>query len=138
MSAVSESVSWSGHETSSLRKVQLEYDDFYIRCNAVSTNLWFITIPNTKHINYEDDQNLINFIRPIFEETEEILIGNRLKEMQFDDVEDDYIFIGVISCENKSRSTANAEPAGTEFLSPEAITMEFKLRSSSLRINGAE
>ena len=104
MSGISESVSLSGDENTSLRKVQLEYDDFYIRCNAVSTNLWFITIPNTKRINYEDDHNLINFIRPIFDETKEILIGNRLKEMQFDDVEDDYIFIGVISCENKNRT----------------------------------
>ena len=44
----------------------------------------------------------------------------------------------VISFENNTRSTASAEPAGTQFRSPDEITIELKLRSSSLRIKGAE
>ena len=104
MSAVSESVSWRGQEQTSLRSVQVAWDDFWIRSNAVSTNLLFITLKNIRRINYDQDDRLIDFVRPIFEETTQHLLGDRLQEMRFEDDEDKFIFTGVISCENRDRN----------------------------------
>ena len=55
-------------------------------------------------INYEQDDRLIDFVRPIFEETANLLVGDRLKEMRFEDDEDKFIFTGVVSCENRDRN----------------------------------
>ena len=104
MSAVSEKLSWTGEEQTSLRSVQVEWDDFWIRSNAVSTNLLFITLRNVRRINYDQDDRLIDFVRPIFEKTADHLLGDRLQEMRFEDDEDEFIFTGIISCENRDRN----------------------------------
>ena len=104
MSAVSESVSWRDEEQTPLRSMQVAWDEFWIRFSAVATNLWFITLRNIGRMNCEQDDKVEDFIRPIFEETTNHLLGDRLKEMRFEDDEDEFIFRGVVSCENRDRN----------------------------------
>ena len=52
----------------------------------------------------EDDDKVKDFIKPIFEETTNHLVGDRLQEMRFEDADDEFLFTGVISCENRDRN----------------------------------
>ena len=104
MSAVSESASWMDEEQTPLRSMQVAWDEFRIRFSAVATNLWFITLRNIRRMNCEDDDKVTDFIRPIFEETTNHLVGDRLQEIRFEDDENAFIFTGVISCENRDRN----------------------------------
>ena len=62
----------------------------------------YITLPNIRHINYEDDIAVENYIKPIFTTAIKYLLNDYYEEMQLDD--DNYIFSGCVIAENKTKT----------------------------------
>ena len=77
----------------------IDYIQGHLRSQS---SLIFITLPNVRHIRYENDLAVEDYIRPIFTSAIEHLLGDHYDLIKLEG-DDDYIFSGCVIAENRTK-----------------------------------
>ena len=81
-----------------IRKSWIEYIEGHLQAQS---NLMWITLQNIRRMKYDDDEAVIDYIKPIFTTAIEYLLNDHYDLMK---LARDYVFSGCAIPENKSKS----------------------------------